>query len=102
MKALGLIGMILGVLAMSLGLYLIFVVADHAAAAQLSDDLYSSVNNGEFYYGTADQMINRQAMELKTDFGVIVMAAGLIAFLASILPAIRAARLHPVEALRYE
>jgi lipoprotein-releasing system permease protein len=32
----------------------------------------------------------------------IVLGALAIAVLASILPAIRAARLHPVEALRYE
>jgi len=31
-----------------------------------------------------------------------VLGALAIAVLASILPAIRAARLHPVEALRYE
>jgi lipoprotein-releasing system permease protein len=32
----------------------------------------------------------------------IVVGAMIIAVLASVLPAIRAARLHPVEALRYE
>jgi lipoprotein-releasing system permease protein len=32
----------------------------------------------------------------------IVAGAMLIAVLASVLPAIRAARMHPVEALRYE
>jgi lipoprotein-releasing system permease protein len=32
----------------------------------------------------------------------IVLGAITIAMLASILPAVRAARLHPVEALRYE
>ena len=32
----------------------------------------------------------------------IVAGAMLIAVLASVLPALRAARLHPVEALRYE
>ena len=32
----------------------------------------------------------------------IVIGAMAIAIMASILPAIRAARLHPVEALRYE
>jgi lipoprotein-releasing system permease protein len=32
----------------------------------------------------------------------IVVGAMLIAVLASVLPALRAARLHPVEALRYE
>jgi lipoprotein-releasing system permease protein len=31
-----------------------------------------------------------------------VIVAVLIAVIASILPAVRAARLHPVEALRYE
>jgi lipoprotein-releasing system permease protein len=33
---------------------------------------------------------------------MVVMGAVLIAVLASVLPALRAARLHPVEALRYE
>jgi lipoprotein-releasing system permease protein len=33
---------------------------------------------------------------------LIVVGAIFIAVIASILPAIRAARLHPVEALRYE
>jgi lipoprotein-releasing system permease protein len=33
---------------------------------------------------------------------VVVGGAVLIAVLASVLPAVRAARLHPVEALRYE
>jgi lipoprotein-releasing system permease protein len=32
----------------------------------------------------------------------VVFGAVLIAVMASVLPAIRAARLHPVEALRYE
>ena len=32
----------------------------------------------------------------------VVFGAVLIAVLASVLPALRAARLHPVEALRYE
>ncbi len=34
--------------------------------------------------------------------GIIVCVAMLIAVMASILPAFRAARLHPVEALRHE
>jgi lipoprotein-releasing system permease protein len=34
--------------------------------------------------------------------GWIVLGAVLIAVAASVLPALRAARLHPVEALRYE
>ena len=34
--------------------------------------------------------------------GWIVLGAMIIAVLASVLPALRAARLHPVEALRYE
>jgi lipoprotein-releasing system permease protein len=34
--------------------------------------------------------------------GWIVAGAMLIAVLASVLPAVRAARMHPVEALRYE
>jgi lipoprotein-releasing system permease protein len=32
----------------------------------------------------------------------IVLGAMIIAVLASVLPALRAARMHPVEALRYE
>ena len=34
--------------------------------------------------------------------GWIVLGAMLIAVMASVLPALRAARMHPVEALRYE
>ena len=33
---------------------------------------------------------------------MVAIGAVLIAVLASVLPALRAARLHPVEALRYE
>jgi len=36
---------------------------------------------------------------VETAIGALVI---LIAVLASVMPAIRAARLHPVEALRYE
>jgi len=50
---------------------------------------------------TAPGAVARHTVEPLT---VALVAAGamLIAVLASILPAWRAARLHPVEALRYE
>jgi uncharacterized membrane protein YbaN (DUF454 family) len=88
MKALGLIGMILGILAMGLGIYLVFVVADAASAARMADDLGPTLY-GDAYYGSPMHMINRSAMDFKTDFGIIVMGAGLVAFLASIVPAIK-------------
>jgi lipoprotein-releasing system permease protein len=40
-------------------------------------------------------------LQAQTIIGVMIGAV-LIAVLASVLPAIRAARLHPVQALRYE
>ncbi|MDX2360657.1 MAG: hypothetical protein QNK23_07610 [Crocinitomicaceae bacterium] len=88
MKILAIIGASLGVIALLLGLYLQFVIVDAAEAAEASWDFARNMP-GDAYYGSVAHMNDMAAMDRKTDFGVIVMAAGLLAFLVSIVPVIK-------------
>ena len=88
MKIMGISGTVLGVVALMMGLYLHFVIAPAAYAADLNWEMANSLGNDN-YYGSLQQMVDRAALDAKTDFGIIVMGAGLLAFLVSLVPAIK-------------
>jgi lipoprotein-releasing system permease protein len=82
------VGMVLG---------LIFVVNINQIAG-----LLESVTGREVFDPTVYYFQEIPTIISPLTVGWIVLGAMMIAILASVLPAIRAARLHPVEALRYE
>jgi lipoprotein-releasing system permease protein len=92
-------GLSLGMVGSGVGLLagLLFVVNINQIAEWLGMITGEQVFNPEIYYF-------QKIPTLVDPFTVtwIVIGAMLIAVVASILPARRAARLHPVEALRYE
>ncbi len=90
--SLGLVGSGVG-----LGLGLLFVRYINQIAAALEWLTGRPIFDPTVYYFQEIPTI----VEMHTVFGVMV-GAMMIAVLASVLPARRAARLHPVEALRYE
>lgn len=85
MKALGIIGTIIGAIAGLLGAYLQFAVVPAAAIAESN----WAADHPESYYGSIEHQLDMSAMEAATDFGIIVMFAGLLAVLLSIVPAIK-------------
>ena len=85
MKTLAIIGTIIGIVAIGAGLYLQFFVADAAAIAEanfLGDHDLS-------WYGSAEHTAVMDAMNWKIDLGIGVMFTGILAFLLSIIPAIK-------------
>ena len=87
MKTLGIIGFIVGILALFMGAYLQFVIVPAAEIAESADQLGSAL--GDSYYGSAEHILNRNLMNAKTDIGEYTLLAGGIAFLLSIVPAIK-------------
>ena len=87
MKVLGIIGVIVGVAAILMGCYLQFAVAPEALIADAADEVGMLL--GDSYYGTPQQILNQTAMEAKTDVGEYTLLAGGIAFLLSIVPAVK-------------
>ncbi len=85
MKILGIIGAIVGAIAGILGGYLLFVLVPEA---EIADARWTSVID-ESYYGSIEHQMDLEAINAATDFGVVVMGAGLLAFLLSIVPAIK-------------
>ena len=92
-------GLSLGTVGAGVGmaLGLLFVVNINRIAAVLERITGREVFDPTIYYFTQIPTIINPLTVLWIVFGAM-----LIAVMASILPAIRAARLHPVEALRYE
>lgn len=88
MKKLGLIGVIIGVAALLLGVYLEFFLVPASQIAETSIDFGVS-QLGDRYYGSAEHFANLDAIEAIVDYGIYLMGAGLLAFLLSIVPAIK-------------
>lgn len=89
MKILAILGTFVGVLAIASALYLQFAVAD---AAAIAESIFSETHD-ESWYGSAEHMAALEAMNWKTDLGIMVMFAGLGAVLMSIVPAIKKQKL---------
>lgn len=85
MKILGIIGTIVGAIAGILGGYLQFVLVP---AADIAESRWRMATS-DAYFGSLEHQLDRSTMSAATDFGVIVMGAGLLAFLLSIVPAIK-------------
>lgn len=85
MKILGIIGTVTGGLAALLGLYLQFVLVP---AAEIANSNWAN-NTDESYYQSARHHLDMSTRAAAIDFGVVVMGAGLLAFLLSIVPAIK-------------
>ena len=92
-------GMSLGLVGTGVGVVigLLFVAYINKIAALVGYVTGQEVFDPEFYYFSEIPTMVSPMMVVLVGMGAI-----LIAVLASVLPALRAARLHPVEALRYE
>ena len=92
-------GMSLGLVGTGVGVVigLLFVAYINKIAAVVGYVTGQEVFDPEFYYFSEIPTMVSPTMVVLVGMGAI-----LIAVLASVLPALRAARLHPVEALRYE
>ncbi len=88
MKALGVTGFVLGIIATLLGIYLQFVVVPAAEAAEASNAILAQMG-GDNFYESPEYRLNWAIADAVVDFGTIVMGAGLLAFLVSIVPAIK-------------
>lgn len=87
MKILGIIGVVVGVLAVIMGAYLHFAIAPAADLAETVINLETSLS--ETYYGSAEHVLQRTIMGAKTDIGEYTLLVGGIAFLLSFVPAIK-------------
>lgn len=76
MKILGIIGTIVGAIAGILGGYLQFVLVP---AADIAESRWRMATS-DAYFGSLEHQLDMSTMSAATDFGVIVMGAGLLAF----------------------
>jgi hypothetical protein len=88
MKVLSYISVAIGTVALALGVYLYFVVAENAAMAESNFDTMP-ILMGDSYYGSAEQGADLDAISLRTNTGVIVFFAGILAVVLAIVPALK-------------
>lgn len=88
MKLLGIFGTVIGLLSGLLAVYVQFIVVPAAEIAETAINFGVS-QQGLEYYGTAEHNLNQASVEAVTDFGIILLFAGLLALLVSIFPAIK-------------
>lgn len=88
MKLLGILGTVIGLLSGLLAVYLQFIIAPAAEIAETSINFGVS-QQGMEYYGSAEHHLNRASMEAVTDFGIILLFAGILATVISVIPAIK-------------
>lgn len=86
MKILGIIGVVVGIVALLMGVYLEFSVAPAADSAALSDEIMS---RGDAYWGSAAHVLNTNLMDAKLTIGQYTLLVGGGALLLSIVPAIK-------------
>ncbi|MFT6245493.1 MAG: hypothetical protein ACJA0U_000066 [Salibacteraceae bacterium] len=87
MKALGIIGVVVGIVALILGAYLHFSVVPAAEIAESADQLGAAL--GDSYFGSPEHHSNTDIMSAKIDIGEYTLLIGGVAFLLSIVPAIK-------------
>jgi lipoprotein-releasing system permease protein len=92
-------GLSLGLVGSGVGMILGLVFVAHINEVA---DVLEMVTGREVFDPTVYYFQEIPAITEPMTVFLVVVGATLIAVLASVLPAIRAARLHPVEALRYE
>ena len=85
MKILGIIGTLFGAIAGILGGYLQFVLVPAREIAVVRWE----ANVDDAYFGSIQHRMDMTALEAVTDYGAVVMFAGLLALLLSIVPAIK-------------
>lgn len=85
MKILGIIGTLIGAVAGILGGYLQFVMVPDAEMADARLNAYLN----EAYYESVQHQLDMSTISTMKDFGAAVMFVGLLAFLLSIVPAIK-------------
>ena len=88
MKVLSYISVAIGTVALALGIYLHFVVAENAAIAESNFDNMPMLI-GDSYYGSPDHSADLDAMSLKTDTGIVVFFAGILAVVLALVPALK-------------
>ena len=88
MKTLAFIGVAVSIIALGLGAYLQFSVVPEGEEAELRAEIAQSVD-AEAYYASPQNRIDFDLINAKTDVGEIVLLAGGIAFLLSIVPALK-------------
>lgn len=87
MKALGIIGVVVGFVALISGAYLHFSVVPAAEIADSADQLGAAL--GDTYFGSAEEHLNQDVMTAKIDFGKYTLLLGGVAFLLSIVPVVK-------------
>jgi len=87
MKGLGIFGLVVGILASLMAVYLHFIVVPAAEIADSS--IESTFGMADFDYTSAAHRMNMEIRDFKTTMGEYTLIAGALALLLSIVPAIK-------------